>query len=87
MSEHLVREHDALLPHDHECAVAPAELSERDLEAVTSGKMDTPTGRQELAAAGGLAAGYRSWVSLPAFLQYRYEFWGQYGLSGGRRSG
>jgi hypothetical protein len=85
MSENLDRERAALLTHDHARDVA-AELSDRDLEAVTAGKEDSPEGRQALAASGGLNAGYQSWTSWTAFKQYRYEFWKQRGLAGwGRR--
>jgi hypothetical protein len=74
VSENLDRECRALPTHDHVRHVA-AELSDRDLEAVTAGKEDTPEGRRDLAAGGGLMAGRESWISWPAFKQYRYEFW------------
>src|SRR5205807_1939748 len=51
MSENLDRERVALLPHDPAPGV-PAELSDRDLEAVTAGKMDSPAGKQDLEARG-----------------------------------
>lgn len=66
--------------------VAALELADQDLEAVTAGKSDTPEGRAALAAGGGLDAGYRSWISWPAFTQYRFEFWSQFGLAGRRRA-
>jgi hypothetical protein len=82
MSENLDRERAALLTHDQARSVA-AELSDRDLEAVTAGKSNTPEGQAALAASGGLAAGSDSWTSWDAFKQYRYEFWSQYGLGFG----
>lgn len=66
--------------------VVAAELSELDLETVTAGKSDTPEGRRDLEAGGGLAAGSGSWISWAAFKQYRYDFWGQYGLAPRRKN-
>ena len=85
MSENLDRGRAAPPTHDHARDVSAADLSDLELEAVAAGKADTPQGRQDLAAGGGLSAGRGSWISWPAFKQYRYDFWSQYGLAGGRR--
>jgi hypothetical protein len=79
MSENLDRERAALLTHDHARDVA-AELSDRDLEAVTAGKEDSPAGRQALETGGPFS-------SMSAFAQARYDFWSQYGLTRRRQPG
>jgi hypothetical protein len=84
MSENFDQER-TLLTNDHARDVAAAELSDLDLEAVTAGKEDTPEGRRDLAAGGGVSVGRDSWISWPAFKQYRYDFWGQYGLAPPRK--
>lgn len=55
-----------------------AELSDRDLEAVTAGKADTAEGRRDLDAGGPFA-------SMAAFAQLRSDWWNQFGLAGRRR--
>src|SRR5262245_34670526 len=87
MSEDLDRERAALLTHDRARNASAADLSDLDLEAVTAGKEDSPQGRRDLAAGGGLSAGSQSWISWAAFKQYSYELWGEYGLAGRRRQG